>query len=63
MNLEPTYLGDGVYIQREENGRHCLALTTGSHRMEEADNVIILEPEVATQLYFVLQKLAVKTGG
>lgn len=39
------YLGDGVYISDELNPGH-LSLTTGSHRPEEADNIIHLEPDV-----------------
>ena len=41
------YLGDGVYA-REENGR--LVLTTDSHLLADARNVIILEPEVLAEL-------------
>ena len=41
------YLGDGVYVAIED-GR--LLLTTGSHRVEEAENRIYLEPEVMAKL-------------
>ena len=50
MMLSPRYLGDGVYAQvyaqvDDEDG-YRIILTTGSHRLEDADNVIYLEPEV-----------------
>ena len=38
------YLGDAVYADFDET--HCIVLTTGSHRLEDASNRIVLEPEV-----------------
>lgn len=42
--MDPQYLGDGVYAQLDQWGR--IVLTTGSHHQHEADNIIVLEPEV-----------------
>ena len=41
--IEPTYLGDGVYATEDDRG---IVLTTGTHVITEADNVIVLEPKV-----------------
>jgi hypothetical protein len=41
--IEPTYLGDGVYATEDDRG---IVLTTGSHVLTEADNVVVLEPKV-----------------
>jgi hypothetical protein len=38
------YLGDGLYA--DFNDGHQIVLTTGSHKLEEAVNIIYLEPEV-----------------
>jgi hypothetical protein len=52
--MKPTYLGDGVYISEHQRECTMLVLTTGSHILEEAQNVIYLEPEVALALLKVL---------
>lgn len=39
-----SYLGDAVYTQLDNHGR--IVLTTGSHKLNEASNTIVLEPEV-----------------
>ena len=44
MDSRAEYLGDGVYVKRDEHGR--VVLTTGSHHDAEADNGIVLEPKV-----------------
>jgi hypothetical protein len=41
--IEPTYLGDGVYATEDDRG---IVLTTGTHVIAEADNVVVLEPKV-----------------
>ena len=41
--IEPTYLGDGVYATEDDRG---IVLTTGTHVILEADNVVVLEPQV-----------------
>lgn len=46
-NKTPLYLGDGVYI-RVKDGRYVI--TTSTHVIERADNVIYLEPEVMDAL-------------
>lgn len=46
-NKTPLYLGDGVYIQ-VMNGRYVI--TTSSHILNQADNAIVLEPEVMEAL-------------
>lgn len=46
-NLEPEYLGDGVYCHHD--GYHVV-LTTGHHLPENADNVIALDDQVITYL-------------
>ena len=38
------YLGDELYA--DFNDDHQIVLTTGSHKLEEAVNIIYLEPEV-----------------
>lgn len=48
MKSNSQYLGDGVYIRRNDYGQ--LVLTTDSHNESEAQNVIFLEPEILTQL-------------
>lgn len=42
------YLGDGVYCTADPSG--MLALRTGSHRPEEADNTVWIEPQVVDAL-------------
>lgn len=37
------YIGDGVYVGFDG---YNIVMTTGSHRPEEADNMIVLEPKV-----------------
>lgn len=41
--IEPTYLGDGVYATEDDRG---IVLTTGTHVIDQADNVVVLEPKV-----------------
>lgn len=43
------YIGDGVYAQYEPCGA-SITLRTGSHKPEEADNTIFLEPQVLAAL-------------
>jgi len=49
------YLGDAVYVSDELNPGH-ITLTTGSHRAEEAINIIHLEPKVFNSLVEFLEK-------
>lgn len=44
-----TYLGDSVYATDELNPGH-ITLTTGSHKLEDADQIIHLKPEVLEAL-------------
>lgn len=54
--MKPQYLGDGVYIQRNEYNQ--LVLTTGNHEVALASNVIYLEPEVVLALlHYINTKL------
>lgn len=56
QNLEnPQYLGDGVYISydKQANG---LVLTTTSHLLQEADNIIFLEEPVVQALLNYIKK-------
>ena len=46
--MKPRYLGDAVYASVDEFGR--LILTTDSHLPADANNMIVLEPEVLAQL-------------
>lgn len=46
--MDAEYLGDGVYVQKDEYGG--IVLTTGNHEPRLADNIIVLEPEVAERL-------------
>lgn len=52
--IEPSYLGDGVYAQ-VENG--VLVLTTGTDLKQDPSNVIFMEPEVLAALEAYIQKL------
>lgn len=52
ITAPPTYLGDGVYVR---SVRGDVLLTTGSHHEGEADNRIVLEPEVLHSLLTYLQ--------
>ena len=57
MNAE--YLGDGVYIQQFPNcPERGLVLTTGSHKMANADAIVYLEPQVLDKLcdYIIKQR-------
>ena len=51
---EPEYLGDAVYIQPDPDGGFIL--TTASHLVDDAGNVIYLEPEVVKALVNYLTK-------
>jgi len=44
--IQPRYLGDGVYVQVDAEDPSRIILTTGSHVLTDADNVIYFEPEV-----------------
>jgi hypothetical protein len=50
MIIEPTYLGDGVYVKPKAGDPTSLVLTTGSHVTAAAENVVILEDQVAQAL-------------
>lgn len=50
MKNEPQYLGDGVYAQQWAMIPGGVILSTGSHILEEAENVVYLEPEVIDAL-------------
>jgi hypothetical protein len=41
--IPPRYIGDGVYIQVDSEDPTRLILTTGSHKLKDADNVVYLE--------------------
>lgn len=47
MSQEAKYLGDGVYVQRDGED---VVLTTGTHVREDADGVVVLDPEVVSAL-------------
>ena len=49
------YLGDAVYASWDVDGN--IILTTGSHRREEAGNLIFLEPAVQEALLKALQQM------
>jgi len=51
--IEPQYLGDGVYVQNDDKD---IVLTTGSHVINDANQVIYLEPEVIVQLLAWLER-------
>ena len=44
------YLGDDVYATLSDTGIYPLILTTGSHREQEADNVIYFEEKLVDRL-------------
>lgn len=44
---EETFLGDGAYASLDDYGR--VVLTTGHHDPRQADNVVVLEPEVLAE--------------
>ena len=41
--IQPRYLGDGVYVQVDAEDSTRIIVTTGSHIMPDADNVVYLE--------------------
>jgi len=43
----PLYLGDSVYVQPDSAFPGRIVLTTDSHLMDDAGNILVLEPEVA----------------
>jgi hypothetical protein len=51
--IEPQYLGDSVYIQNDDT---AVVLTTGSHDIDNADQVIYLEQEVIAQFLNWLER-------
>lgn len=55
MKLEPRYLGDGVYVT--DLAQEGIMLTTGNHDPNEADSIIMLEPEVVIFLVKYLEAI------
>lgn len=53
--MEPRYLGDGVYASWVD-GR--IMLSCGSHKREDAEVTIWLEPEVARALHVYIRDAA-----
>lgn len=49
--LSPLYIGDGIYVQVNPKNTSCLVLTTRSHFLNDADNIIYLEEREARSLY------------
>jgi hypothetical protein len=43
--MKPSYLGDGAYVQPHPEDPTSVILTTGSHRLGEADNRVYLDLE------------------
>lgn len=41
--VDRSYIGDGIYVQVDEQDHTRLILTTNSHKLEDADAVIYLE--------------------
>ena len=41
----PRYIGDGAYVQVDPEDPFRIIVTTGSHILADADNVVYLEPE------------------
>jgi len=59
MRTKPLHLGDGVYIQHDTL-RGGIILTTGSHLVDEADNVIYMGAmEVAAFVAYVKPEIKV----
>jgi hypothetical protein len=54
--MEPQYIGDGVYIQEDKEDPTRLILTTGSHILTDADNVIYLEQREARNIAMYVNK-------
>lgn len=54
MATDPEYLGDAVYASVEQ-GR--IVITTDSHNLHEAGNIIFLEPEVFRALVNYHQRM------
>lgn len=60
--INPTYLGDGVYIQKQDTTNEII-LTTGCHygcEGQSPSNIVIMEPEVTAYFIRWLEQL---TGG
>ena len=41
--MNPVYIGDGIYLQQDQEDPTRLILTTGSHLLEDADATVFLE--------------------
>ena len=52
--MKEQYLGDSVYAQIEDG---AILLTTDSHILACAGNVIILEPEITEALYNYIDRM------
>ncbi len=53
--MTPEYLGDGVYVSFSPFGE--VVLTTGHHEPAQADNTIVLEPQVLAALEKWVERL------
>jgi hypothetical protein len=52
MTQSPMYLGNAVYLTADHDGE--LVLTTDSHKLDEAGNIIFVNKEVAIALHCAL---------
>lgn len=53
-NNNAEYLGDGAYVH--QNDVQDVVLTTGSHLVEDANDIVVLDPEGLTRLLVWLMR-------
>lgn len=41
--MNPVYIGDGIYLQQDQEDPTYLILTTSSHLLQDADATVFLE--------------------
>lgn len=60
--MKPIYIGDGVYLSEGNSGPGSFMLTTGTHKENEADNVIFLDTLEALDLVRAMKDQIEKDG-
>ncbi len=51
------YLGDGVYIKRSFSDPRIIVLLTDSHEENDSRNIVVIEPEVLSNLVRWLKRM------
>lgn len=60
--MNPVYIGDGIYLQQDQEDPTRLILTTNSHLLEDADAVVYLEIEELQSLMQYIGAFLQKEG-